>query len=45
MDYANSSPDHGAQLSKTKMYVTKHVGELARESELVLYHLVGVGQG
>lgn len=30
----------GSELSKTKIYLVKHIGELTEEVNLVLYHLV-----
>ena len=38
-DFANSTVDHAAQLSKTKSYLMKHIGELSDEVDLHLQHL------
>ena len=35
-----SSADVGAELTKTKGYISKHVGVMNGPVELVLYHLV-----
>ena len=38
-DFANSTVHHAAQLSKTKSYLMKHIGELSDEVDLHLHQL------
>ena len=40
-DFSNGSPDHSSQLAKTKAYLTRHVGEVTEDMNIVLYQWVG----
>ena len=37
-------PDMAAELSKTKAWITRHVGDMTPEVELVMYHMVSIRQ-
>ena len=40
LDFANASTEMAVELSKTKAYIMRHVGDMSRGVELVVYYLV-----